>query len=1205
MRMKKLLMFLVLLTVSVGSWAYVGSGDGITLSDGGSDTQNIVTTKAGALADWYEDLSDEQKTAFRASTRTKLVISGPLNADDLAVLNSSTESAWGHFTTVDMSGVTGITSTEVSSVKFGNATYIRLPNSMTSAEDVKAMASMNTNNPNLKMVGAYDPNNSEFDDSSKKWAKISMHSFAENNVQSFMAAMNIPQTPTFRQIRMSGMYGDKDLNNNGPVLGWNISAEWDFTGAHFADITIPASDAKYYNYNNPFCDPDVLVAPSISSNAFYYFTTSEYMKKAVDLKLPDNNMTHLPKGVLYEMAKTNEDGYKALYGAAAFNANRETGEGVPIETFVIPDCYTDIDEGAAELARIRHLVVGSGMKRIHGGAFLGCLYLEDLDFAAGLSNCYIGDRAFNECRSMKHIALSEGIVSLGNGCFWNSQHLESIRLPQTLKYIGNHAFDNCLALNSIVIPENVEKIGQMAFRLCPFTDIYLMTTDPAKIPEVWSAGTDFNAFDGKCSFHHGHLDGWEGGVDAHADDINNKMTWDEAAAFYFAQWNGMPVLHFPEQLAEKVRSSISSRYALKTKVEDGKQYGLPMRKDLDKRDNIRRADLGSAGQGKYTRDGWAQFMMMKAFTTDPGSEVYQKEYDDVWYTMCFPFDLTDEQLAAAFNETFNIVDFSGVEVMEANDPKNESGDLTLTLHFNTVAQTTYKDVEGNTYTRRMNTDGTPFREEDGNFSYNVYTSDKTGQEYHHVITSSYLSQNKTKTFAPGNSLAEALDHIDEAIIIDGVLAEAGHPYMIHPAIGFNDGGTNKKKCTFAGIDWKPMTKWSELFEQQKREVDLGVQMGTVDYSDQSTWEPDENNYLQAPYPNYAGQTYTFIGNAVQYVPETQEEIGNEPQIPEMPINPENIYDPDGPDSPFTSEDKVEPTQVTPAEPLTADEQTLVDVLIDGVAANAGPWHNETYITDEYDTTPNAQQPSQVAALFSMVYMLAQTNVLAPFGITEFYTNPDNKKIFDTCKAKFNKAKDYENNSEAYDDYLAALEVYNAYLQAKYDYEHQSEAAANWQAYQDAVTAHNNWVNRAKSYQTLIPKGAYFLGRKANQYPKYYRETADDKRAIADRTGGFWTQFTAVIIPNESAINGIERKLGPGIANNTKALNMVFDEGFMGEFNPSEIKDIIAEAEEKGEKVQHMNIVYSINGEVVGHGSQSLNNLPQGMYIINGKKYLVK
>ena len=111
--------------------------------------------------------------------------------------------------------------------------------------------------------------------------------------------------------------------------------------------------------------------------------------------------------------------------------------------------------------------------------------------------------------------------------------------------MGNHCFDNCLALNSITIPGNVDKIGKAAFNLCPFTDIYLTTTDPAKIPQVWSAGTNFLAFDGNCTFYHGHLDGWEGGVDAYKSDIDGVMTFDEAAPFYFMNWNGMPVLHFP------------------------------------------------------------------------------------------------------------------------------------------------------------------------------------------------------------------------------------------------------------------------------------------------------------------------------------------------------------------------------------------------------------------------------------------------------------------------------------------------------------------------------------------------------------------------------------------------------------------------------------------------------------------------------------
>ena len=1278
MRMKKLLMFLVLLSVSLGMRAADISGTGIsgaTDNSSGKKVQTLVINTPGALAQWVAnhtgdkyDTNNPFEGLGGSDDFYSLKISGELNAADLAALNSTTCAAFSRFPRIDMSEVTlaeETTSKDVCSVVFGpasfqknnetitgnGATFIRLPKSMTSAEDVAEMAKMKNDgkNSNLKMVGAYDPDNEDMSDSSKKWAEVAIHSFEANKVSSFLETMNIPvyqnPDPQPRRIWLSGEYGDRDLvDGDRPNFGYENSAEWDFTGAHFADITIPASTAKYHKYDNPFCEPDVLVAPSTSSNAFYYF--KQYATRVVSLKLPDKNMTHLPKGILYEMAKMNEDGYKALYGTAAFNDNRETNEGVPIETFVIPDCYTDIDEGAAELARIRHLYVGSGMKRIHGGAFLGCPYLEDLDFAAGLSDCYLGDQAFNECESMKHIALSEGIVSLGNGCFWNSQHLESIRLPQSLLYMGNHCFDNCLALNSITIPENVEKIGQAAFNLCPFTDIYLTTTDPAKIPYVWSAGTNFLAFDGNCTFHHGHVDGWEGGIDGDKDKIDGKMTWEEAAEFYFTHWNGMPVLHFPKELAEKVRSEISAQYALKTKVEDGKQYGLPMRVDMDRRDDIPGADLGSSGAGKYTQDGWAQFMMMKEFTTKPGGDVYPKYYEDVWYTMCFPFDLTDEQLAAAFNETFNIVDFSGVEVMEKDDPKNETGNLTLTLHFNTVAKTYYRDSEGNEY----NVVG---REVDptSKFSYNIYERD--GKQYHHSQVSAQLSSNKTKTFAEGNSIEAANANKDNAFIIDGYLATAGHPYMIHPAIGTSFG--NPKRCDFSGVVWKPQTQWANIFEAQKREVDLGVPKGSfeedADIHDHSKWTPDDDNYMQPKYSKYAGQKYTFIGNPEEFDAEAVAtyELEDEPQVPEKPV---------------------------PAVKPTAEEIEALkpgETLNQPVGPENGNPETNTKYSDEFKelfTTVRCSYTGWNAEAGKQDYLYQYTfgEDLIAYDWSEFFTKQDwvDGKYGPYYLYNNNRSNghnvNYDNNNvvtwnlDALEDYLGegpftSLDGFNTLKQLAVDYQtdkaawatYQSDLAAyitnraewayynaqkeiydNWnqtakdQEYQDALNyynsqtdAHKAWVTKSKKYQRLIPTGAYFLGRKSDpngnpiEYPRYYREIADDQRAFENRNGGYWSQFTAVIIPNDAAINGIEKQLGPGIANNTKALNMVFDEGFMGEFDPTEIKDIVAEAEEKGQKVEYMNIVYSINGEIVGRGSQSLSNLPQGMYIINGKKYLVK
>lgn len=1207
-----LLLIMMSVLVSVGTWAADVSGTGISGGTAGYDpkVQTLVISQPGALAQWVADHTGKKYDINNpfgglggSDNFYALAISGELNAADVAALNSETCAAFSRFPRIDMSGVTfdsDEAKAAIYDVNFGaasfqrnnetlsgtGATYIRLPNDMTSAADVKEMAKMKQSgkNANLKMVGAYDPNNSEFDDNSKKWAEVAMHSFEANKVPEFLSFMRMPTSgnPTVvpRDIKMSGEYGVNDLVNGGtPNFGYGTSAKWDFTGAHFADCTVAAAtqDASYYNYDDPFCDGQLVKCPT-TTNSFYYF--SQYTTNVVDLKLPDNNMTHLPFRCLNNLASDNVSGYKALYGETAFNNNKETDKFVPIESLVIPDCYTDLDEECGKWAHIRHLVVGSGMKRIHGGAFLKCDQLEDLDFAAGLADCYIGDRSFNECRSMKHIALSEGIVSLGNGCFWNSQHLESIRLPQTLRDMGNHCFDNCLALNSITIPGNVDKIGKAAFNLCPFTDIYLTTTDPAKIPMVWSAGTNFLAFDGNCTFYHGHLDGWEGGVDDKKTQIDGVMTFDEAAPFYYMHWNGMPVLHFPSQLAEAVRSQISSTYAMKSA--DNPAYGLPLRVDMDKRDDIPGADLGSSGAGKYTRDGWAQFMLMKEFSTDPGGDLYFKEYDDVWYTMCFPFDLSDEQLAGAFNETFNIVDFSAVEINKE--------EKTLTLHFNNVAVTDYKDTEGNHYKR------TGVRETDptSKFSYNVYTRD--GVEYHHVTTSSQLSSNKTKTFAPGTSMADAQNKYNstqKAYMIDGILATAGHPYMIHPAIGVNDGGTTKKRCNFSGVEWKPQTQWAEIFEKNSRTIDLGIKKTLVEYPD--------SNYNHPGYSDYAGQKYTFIGNPKEYVDGAQAAIGDEPQVPEEPVFPVR---PDRPENTLT-----EPTErIDEPEALTAKEQELVSKLTDGAGEhNRGPWYNvKEEITANWSDDSNPLVSKYKSTFW--IYGSTLTSISAEYGTNG---NP-NEAGFNFSKATFNKSINYATDYAAYQANKALWDAYNANQAAWNEYNNWNQAAKEAEyntlkdAYDQAVAAHTTWENKAKAYKVQIPQHAYFLGRaKGSKYPKYYREKAAENYG-GTRTTGLWPQFTAVIKVNAAAVSGIESKLDANAAL-SKGFEMAFNEDFEGEmYDVDEIKSIIEEAEKQGKvDVEYLDVVVNINGQVVRSGSTSLEGLPRGLYIVNGKKYFVK
>ena len=730
-----------------------------------------------------------------------------------------------------------------------------------------------------------------------------------------------------------------------------------------------------------------------------------------------------------------------------------------------------------------------------------------------------------------------------------------------------------------------------AFRLCPFTDIYLTTTNPDKIPIIFTGGNSFNNWGAGASFHHGHYDGWEALMGIHPGNAPDGYSWDDAVDWYFINANGLPVLHYPEQLREKVRADISANYHGHSS--DTPSLGLPTSLDMHARETAGGADVGTVGQGIYTRDGWAQFMLMKEVSAD-NPEVYTKKYEDVWYTMCFPFDLTDEQLAAAFNETFNIVDFSGVEIVDEEHSKE--GKQTLILHFNTVAKTYYRDSEGNEYeVIGRETDPT------SKFDYNIYRRD--GVVYHHSQVSSFLSSNKTKTFAPGNSITESNANSANAIIIDGYLATAGHPYMIHPAIGTSKG--NPQNCYFSGISWKPMTQWASIFEAQQRTVDLGVAKGTIT-DDPKTCVPDADNFLQAAYSDYAGQTYTFKGNATQYKDGAQQEIGDEPQVLDKPVKPTK-----------PTAEEVEALKPI-GEPLEAPSPVVQD-----------PNSNSKY-TDEFK-----ELFSTVRCNVYLGYIDGENRYkdftygedLIQYESTDFLSFHNKTWDGDTEYYEFKTRSDEHNadiqNLSIFKTYLggnntvADLTGFNALKQLAIDYVADQQAYATYKEAFDAYIANraawaiynskkaemDNWDQDQVDEDFNEAMDAY-LGRKGTDFPKFYREIADDTRE--NPTGGFWTQFTAVIIPNDAAINGIEKELGEGqAASANPSVEMVFDEGFLGEEKTvDEIEQIVAEAEEKGQKVQYMQVVYNINGQIVREGTE-LTGLPKGVYIVNGKKYFVK
>ena len=1243
--MKKVLLLLLACAYALtGVWAGTIATDNGWLKLDGLEAGDLAT----ALTDqsiWTSGSAGDLANATKVSFGSVVVLSDV----DLAALKTLIPAA----TLLKMDQASLDEGADISSLETAAVEYLQLPNGMTKEADVTKMAKLNSKNTALKVVGAFDGSNETL-------PELALYSFAENELSNYSSQMMFLEDKAM-VARLAGTFGDKDLvNNNRPLFGYTPPCIWDFTGATFTACALnPGVEGEYYAYNDPFCDyPKSKPGDNYQTNAFWYFTN--YSWQVVDIKLP-TGMTELPPRSIYRLGQQNVDkeehkaAYKAYYEVddAYITANKTTEfpNCAPIPDLIIPDNYAKLDYECGYGAHIKHLVVGSGTKVVEGAAFSNCLELEDLDFGAGLSNCYLGDNAFKgQVNSkMKHIALSEGVVSLGNYCFQNAQHLESIRLPETLINIGCNAFDNCLALNSITIPKNVDKIGMDAFKLCPFTDIFLTTTDPNKIPFIFTGGNNFDNWGAGASFHHGHYDGWEALMGIHPGNDPDGMTWDDAAAWYYVHANGLPVLHYPKELADKVRADISENYHAHTS--DTPSLGLPTSVDMHARETAGGANVGTSGSGIYSRDGWAQFMLMKEFTTDPGGDLYTKKYDDVWYTMCFPFDLTDEQLAAAFNETFNIVDFSAVEI---NKEEN-----TLTLHFNNVAVTDYKDTDGKHYKRKMNGSNV-VREKDlkSKFSYNVYLDDNN-QEYHHVNVSSKLESNKTKTFAKGNSLEEAQSYFNstgEAFIIDGILATAGHPYMIHPAIGVNDGGTTKKDCNFSGVEWKPQTQWAQIFEENSRTIDLGIPKTIVD-----------GNYSHPGYYGYEGQTYTFIGNPNTHAAGAPEEptVGN--GLRDYPSKPtKEAYLPE----PVKEAYPEEPTLVVVEEPeitleafevqhkpakvdnpgtLTANEQTLYTHLTEGQSEhNRGCWYGETLITSSYND--DSEQYTKWNTVNTYTYQNDP-------GISLYAGEEAKEASFNLCKNTFNKAKqakayaqyliDLEEYESEYNDLQDAWADYNAYnpTQAQQEYEtahtqwetdcttidetyetshtswetdcrtkdsNYTNALTQWESDCADVDTYNEgvysaWEEAIAAYKVQIPKNAYFLGRAAGaMYPKYYREMADVSYG-GTRTTGLWPQFTAVIIPNAAAVDGIEKTIdGGGALSNS--FEIKFNEDFEGDFvDPDDIQTIIEDARKEGvePKVEYMDIVVNINGQIVRRDTTSFEGLPKGIYIINGKKYFVK
>ena len=85
----------------------------------------------------------------------------------------------------------------------------------------------------------------------------------------------------------------------------------------------------------------------------------------------------------------------------------------------------------------------------------------------------IANNVFSNIGSLRSVKIEEGVETLGNRLFQYCHNLRSVVLPESIKEIGDYAFSHCLELDTLSIPGKVERIGSCAFEYCKFPKLVI------------------------------------------------------------------------------------------------------------------------------------------------------------------------------------------------------------------------------------------------------------------------------------------------------------------------------------------------------------------------------------------------------------------------------------------------------------------------------------------------------------------------------------------------------------------------------------------------------------------------------------------------------------------------------------------------------------------------------------------------------------
>ena len=142
---------------------------------------------------------------------------------------------------------------------------------------------------------------------------------------------------------------------------------------------------------------------------------------------------------------------------------------------IIPNSVTSIGSAAfSNCSGLTSITIPNSVTTIGDRAFYNCSGLESIIVESGnqkydsRNNCnaIIETSSNTLIVGCKNTVIPNSVTSIGGDAFWNCSGLTSITIPNSVTSIGKDAFSGCSGLTSITIPNSVTSIGEYAFSGC-------------------------------------------------------------------------------------------------------------------------------------------------------------------------------------------------------------------------------------------------------------------------------------------------------------------------------------------------------------------------------------------------------------------------------------------------------------------------------------------------------------------------------------------------------------------------------------------------------------------------------------------------------------------------------------------------------------------------------------------------------------------